>query len=1016
MKSNQRIFALLLAGFFLSAQIMPFGISTAVAHDGIPHTPTDPHTPTIPVPEQTPSTPSTTPDHPHDDHDSPLTPPTDPHANDPKVVQDEHAALMNLVALEAVTHRMSENCRTECRWSDTSSWEAGVIPTTDANIHIQEGMNVLVDTVDRTTYRTIRVDGLLDFKTDINTGLKVDTLVVTALGHLRMGSEENPVEAGVEAKIIVADRGEIDLNWDPREVGRGVLSHGRITMHGEAKAAQAALARTPVKKDKQLVLASVPMNWKVGDLLVLAGVSASKDEDDQLMITAIDGNTVSVVGLDAAGKIVKNWKGLDFNYYLTEGTAETFVINVSRNVVIESENAGQLNTPTDMGINKRRGHVMIMHSGVSKTNIAFAGFYGLGRTDKRTRLENAEFDANGVRKPDTGHNIEGRYALHFHRGGPGNAPAHIQGVAIVDSPGLGLVNHSSNVEVENTVAYHIVGSAFFTEAGDEKGHFINCSAIRITGSGDGNRDSMAGVELNPISDFGHGGHGFWLQSGFKLSNVKVAGAKSAGIIFFTEPLTQKGLGTTVIKGANVDPAISLGRQTLGVGEIPIDLDGALIFASGMGVDTKFHQLDSKHSVRSQIKNVTMVNNKLGMDIDYTRNTDLKNLVIIGYPSKVSTVGINRNGVTNSILYENLTVKYFDIGIMIPVNGKNIVRGGVYQNVEDIHVTTLEDINRTVDIEGDIQFLDLTADQLDGRKKYEIYLQTTLNFMDNDITHLFEADVIKLGTVRYHGKQIYFYEQAYDFVPFPKATAAAYVPAEFIDKTNTQLWEEFGLAIGGAVAPVSAVRVDNIHALIGDPTLYPPSVYAITGKYTNQLQKYKLSYDIYRANGKKQVKVPGFLTLREGWNLYTFFVDGFKRTLMIFGDVTPPTFVPSSKTPLAIHPDELDQKFTITGTVTDNSTGREAFTKNFSGADLVKLPRLVGADGKEFVELKFTIKDKAGNKTEVIFKLVLDPSLPTTAAQVRKNLPARKVPKVLMLLLGFKEDRLLQDLLTLPLAA
>ena len=82
----------------------------------------------------------------------------------------------------------------------------------------------------------------------------------------------------------------------------------------------------------------------------------------------------------------------------------------------------------------------------------------------------------------TGLNPRGRYAVHFHRAGD-TIPVSIDGSAVVDSPGWGIVNHSSNVNVTNNVVYNAVGAAYVTEAGDEVGTFDHNIAIKALGSG-----------------------------------------------------------------------------------------------------------------------------------------------------------------------------------------------------------------------------------------------------------------------------------------------------------------------------------------------------------------------------------------------------------------------------------------------------------------------------------------------------------------------------------------------------
>jgi hypothetical protein len=275
--------------------------------------------------------------------------------------------------------------------------------------------------------------------------------------------------------------------WDPNQFSRGVISHGNLQIHGAATTSFVALAESPVKGNKTLVLAELPVGWDPGERIVVTGTNPNKNQDEQLEIAS-----VSTVG----GKVtVTVTTPLLHNNPLVTGQS-IYVTNVSRNATVQSLSVAQT---------QHRGHVMIMHKPTAE--IEYAGFYGLGRTDKRNPLHNVELDSAGALVPGTGKNQVGRYAVHFHRTGLDHhvAPPTIRGSAVVDSPGWGIVNHSSYVNVEGNTAFDIIGAAYVTEAGNEIGAFRNNIAIRSTGSG-------AGIESREDrQDFGHQGDGFWFQ-------------------------------------------------------------------------------------------------------------------------------------------------------------------------------------------------------------------------------------------------------------------------------------------------------------------------------------------------------------------------------------------------------------------------------------------------------------------------------------------------------------------------
>jgi hypothetical protein len=926
-----------------------------------------------------------------------------PHHNDPQVIQHEHMEVFKLVPDDDATHVAIASGD----WSDPSVWRPAEVPAELSKVIISSDVIVTVDKIQTSVHKTIRVDGILTFATNVHSGLMVDTMIVSPSGTLEMGTEAKPIAAGVEAKLIIADPGPIDLEWDPKEFSRGLICHGTFTAHGQAKTSHLDLLEPALGGQKDLVLTSVPENWEEGDILILPGTHSRRDFDETLVITSISGNRVSVAGLADDGSLISGWKGFSHQHHLPNGLMP-FVINLSRNVAIESENVWHAD---DYGINRRRGHIMFMHSGVSHTNISYLGLYGLGRTDKRTPLESPEFDAVGNRVPNTGFNTAGRYACHFHRGGPASAAAVIKGLSIVDSPGLGLVNHSSNVEVSDSVAYNVVGSAFFTEAGDEVGFFKNVAAVRMPGSGEGieSRRMPAGV-LQEV-DFGHSGHGLWLQGGgVEVIDARVAGAGNSAIIFFTVALDEPGLGKAKFDGSLLPENVAVGRTHVDVGQVPIYLKGAYIFGSRTGLETKFHQLSAHHGVPSVLDQALTAHVGTPLSIQYTNNLTVSKTQFVGNESHPGGHAMQRNNVTRSITFESTDILWFSTGIDIPVNGHNRVIGGSYANVRDINISTTKDDDRLVEILGDVAFLELSEAQLTLKRKgqvylqerYHVYLRTNYRPDDNDLTRMFARDIIRMGTLLYQNHQIFYYAQAADFVPFPSDTAADYVPVELINRTNQQLWDTYGISIGDAIAPSTAFEDPLIHALIGNPIEYAPKICLRSRKYTNDLTDYRLRYDVYLEDGKEHRKVQ-IGDISEGWNIYTFQEAGWLRSAFVFGDTIAPEFVLSSQTDSVVNPEDLKKGFRVLGTIQDNSFGSRPFKKVFEGSYLLALTRLTRGDGSEYVELKFIISDFASNQTEVVFELTIDPAEPRAHVKRRKVNNPRLVTVALKSLLGFTND-------------
>lgn len=789
-----------------------------------------------------------------DDHAHPL-----PHPNDP-VLRAEHMDLLGLIPDSAITHTAVQ----DGLWSDKNTWKDGLLPAADANVLIPKGKTVTLDHVSEVALRTVRIDGQLQFAHDRNTTLHVDTIVVLPTGKLVIGRCDEPIAADKRATLIFADRGPIDTKWDPHQLSRGLLSHGAVTMYGTPVTAHVELTGAPRKGDVRLKLALQPLNWKKGDQLLLPSTNL-QIPDEELTILAIEGNEVTVAPLA-------------HDHSMPAEGLTVPLANTTRNLVVASQNAKEPG---------RAGHVMFMHN--PAVNINHVAFQNLGRTDKRKLINDPKLDDKKQVKDGSGTNPRGRYAVHFHRTGADieSCPSWVKGCVVHNSPGWGFVNHSSYVEFENNVAFNVIGAAFVTEAGDEIGKFRGNLAIRSAGSGHDVESRRS------IQDFGHEGDGFWFQGGgVEIENNIAAGQAQVGFIFFTNGLEQEGLGITKFAAANLaDASWARGAKTVSVGQVPVrSFKGNVVFASHTGIVPR-HHLSNPKDGGPRYPGVTLLedsvvwNTQVGVHIRYSHKITLRNLRLIGDPASKNgrqTAVLGQIEEVNQIRCENLHVQGWRAGVDVRESGSWVIDGGFYDNQINIMVPTTIERGRVIDIMDNIRFAE-PAKPVPGH--FDIYLGAEFRtvFAGRDPNSLFEPDVIT-----YKGKQLYYLEQAADFVPLRKkversddknvVSADGKVPAELLDKTNKELWRTYGLAIAGAVAPEGAVTQPRIHALVGQKASYalPMVRFPTTSK---QLQGFKL---VCTGPDKKPVAESPPTDLRQGWNLITIPIEDQRRSFLVFG--------------------------------------------------------------------------------------------------------------------------------------
>ena len=126
------------------------------------------------------------------------------------------------------------------------------------------------------------------FAPDVNTELRVNTMVSAMRGVLEIGDESQPISKIKTARLVFTADSIFDSEEDPLQLSRGAILMGKTTMHGAAKSHRATLAVHPQAGDSKIYLTEPPSGWEIGDSVVIAGTEAGDPEsDEQRVITGI---------------------------------------------------------------------------------------------------------------------------------------------------------------------------------------------------------------------------------------------------------------------------------------------------------------------------------------------------------------------------------------------------------------------------------------------------------------------------------------------------------------------------------------------------------------------------------------------------------------------------------------------------------------------------------------------------------------------------------------------------------
>ena len=697
----------------------------------------------------------------------------------------EMAALFDLVQYGDVTHSPIQ----DGDWLDASTWGgAEKMPVDGARVLIPDGVTVTINGKVDERLMTVRIDGALRFDQSVDTELRVDTMVVNMGGSFEMGTADVPIDSGVTAKLVIDDYGEgfvtddpTSPDNDPFKLGNGLISHGKVSIHGAVKTSSAVLAVEPTAGDNQLTLDALPTDWSVGDQLVIAGTSADASGDETRAIASID-QTNGTVTLDSALALSHHTP----NHTRDGVELQVHVGNTTRNAIIETAedvvavdgtvdsrraSTGIVSVPTgDVAANRtgdsfeRRGHVMFMHS--NDVVIRHGGFYHLGRTNKIIPVHDTSLAADG--SVTVGLNARARYALHFHRAGMGGTPGIVQGSAVTNSPGWGFVNHSSNVNMSGNIAFDVVGAGFVTEAGDEKGSFVCNISIRNHGSPNSpiNRRSS-------VSDFGHQGHGFWFQgTGISVAHNVASGSAGAAIAIW--PIAIDGLADDFRS-------------------VQMTFSDNQIYGSQLGLLVGQHENAGTEFVNSKIYGVQQ-----GFEFFYPEGLTFTATTIVGNLDAPTGIGIKMQHRSGPFQFNDTHVEGFERGFETPRDNQGNVIDGVYlNNVENFAmINGRRHFSLELLIKGEVNFGTLSDSALDGRTQYDFVMEESESAVD--IARFNQLVLPQNITLDYNGldgpQRMYFdVEQSADHIVWDLSDfdetphrSNSDVPTQLRGKTNAQL--------------------------------------------------------------------------------------------------------------------------------------------------------------------------------------------------------------------------------------
>jgi PKD repeat protein len=715
-------------------------------------------------------------------------------------------------------------------WSAPSTWSLGRVPGAGDVVDIMPGTTVTYDTVSTANVTTVDVEqgGTLQFRTDINTQLTVTNLLVSVGGTLTVGTASQPVAANVTASIVFPDL-PINTTLDPTEMGDGLIGLGNVFMCGAAdNQTWVELAADAHAGDTTLTLSTPVIGWVVGDKVILP-------DTQQLAWNEVDSNyagympqyeTATIAGVSANGLTLTLAAPLQFDHLGSvnldgQTEFEPDVALMSHNVVVHSANPAGV-----------RGHVIFL--GRADVDIRYVQFGGLGRTQTGT-VDDTTFDSLG-NVTHVGTNEDDRFAVFFDEvSGPTTIPADGYQFTFVGndiscplSPmpykwGLAL-NQSSYGLIEDNVIYNWAGAGLVTMSGAEVYNLIQDNFVcRIVGTGNRDNDGMDG-------------DGYWFQAGdnYIVGNVATditgPGPYEYGFGISPYEIGPSRDGMFQIPAYQGADGVSPGQYImLNVNAIPLlEFSGNEVYGATMNGLNVWWLGVSDETVEGSagtIKNFTVWNvyqygiylyNCANLTIDgYTARGDTNNT-----PDHWAAYGIFTSDYPQwNLTVSNASIEGCQVGIQSPphASGTVTISNCYLEDQIDVSVETpwtvaggLDTMPYTEDITNDI-FVPVLGDPLQAIVMWYSSADSH-NVVQNQSIFVYNFNGVAGANF-----QVYYTQQAPDYVvPMTGAQNPGDDPligAPVAGLTNQQLYAQYGLAIGGAIAPDTDTEAGIINAYV-----------------------------------------------------------------------------------------------------------------------------------------------------------------------------------------------------------
>jgi hypothetical protein len=439
-------------------------------------------------------------------------------------------------------------------WQDQSTWLGGQFPGASDDVIIPTGF--LIDLTGNIEVKSITINGTLRAVKDASIDLKVEWIMVRGENALlEIGTAEEPFDGAHNCVITLVGVNDNDQVMGMGDKLIGAMNGAKIEFHGKESVSWSHLGTNVNAGSNQITMAS-PVDWTVGDEIVIVSSRPNWEEAEKRMIAAISGDGLiitlnSSLNYPHVGSVETYTRNTDNKTWIADLRAEVGLL--THNVKIQgdagSESGGY------------GGHIMAMNnSTINGSNIEL---YRMGQKA-----------------------ILARYPWHWHLLHEFGAGQYLKNSSVHRSFNRAVTIHgTSYVNVENNFFYDHIGHGVFLEDGSERYNTIVNNVVLLS------KRPQKGEELTPSDNEmnevqNRTPSSFWITNPNNTFEGNVAAGTQGTGYWFALPKTPMGLSAGDSRYNGIEPY----KEPLGL----FKNNKAHSCMSGFDI---FDQLNDDHSIR-----------------------------------------------------------------------------------------------------------------------------------------------------------------------------------------------------------------------------------------------------------------------------------------------------------------------------------------------------------------------------------------------------------------------------------